>query len=349
MEREGVLQPNVVAVLRQGAVESLLLARTVEGRVPIKLGYLTIWRPKVRTVDVLHEGFVGTVTPDGASAALKVLMGELNRGKADRITFSEHRDDSFLVTAIRQLPGWFWRDLAPAGSSHWAMALPEAPGEFLRRMKSKHRSWIKNKTRDLEAKFPGAVRCAMFSRPEEIRRAMVDVEAVAAKTYLRGMGKGFKNDEAHIRQFEMESKAGTLRIFILYGADAPLAYWTGCVYRSTYHSGGTGYDPALRDLELGTLVLVNLIDHLCGEKVKVFDFGLGDAFYKKRFADQSWNEVSLSIYRLSPRGAALKLAFMASHSIDRFLRLILSKLKLMDWVKRTWRAKMAPAAKEQGK
>src|ERR1700722_18309517 len=38
--QEEVKQPNVVAILRQGVVESLLLARTEEARVPVKLGYL---------------------------------------------------------------------------------------------------------------------------------------------------------------------------------------------------------------------------------------------------------------------------------------------------------------------
>jgi hypothetical protein len=346
--REEIKQPNVVAVLRQGNVESLLLARTLEARVPFKFGYLTLWRPRIRSLDVLHEGFIGTVTDDGALAAVKALLQELDRGKADRLGLGLQREGTPLMTAVRQIPGWFSRDFAPVTALHRAMELPQAPGEFLRRMKSKHRSWLKAKTRDLDAKFNRSVRYAMFSRPEDIAKVMVDVEAVAAKTYLRGLGTGFRNDVEHIRRFEMEAKAGRLRICILYGADVPQAFWIGFVYGNTFHSGYTGYDAAMREFEVGTLVFVYLIDRLCEENVKIFDFGLGDAFYKQRFADQCWNEVSISIYRPSLRGAGLKLAFTVHYHFVRFLHSVLKRLKLVDWVKRTWRAKKTQPSKERG-
>ncbi len=102
--REEIKQPNVVAVLRQGTIESLLLARTLEAHVPVKLGYFTLWRPRIRSVEVLHEGFLGTVTEDGACAAVKALMQELDRGKADLLGLGQQREGSPLLAVVRQDP-----------------------------------------------------------------------------------------------------------------------------------------------------------------------------------------------------------------------------------------------------
>jgi CelD/BcsL family acetyltransferase involved in cellulose biosynthesis len=208
-------------------------------------------------------------------------------------------------------------------------------------MRHSFRRGVKAKTRDLEAKFPQSVRFTIFSRPEDLAQVLVDVEAVAAKTYHRGLGTGFKSDDEHKRILEMEAKAGRLRACILYGADAPRAFLIGFVYGETFYGVYTGYEPGLREYDLGTLVFIHLIDRLCEEKVKVFDFGLGDAFYKRRLADRCWNDVSISIYRPSLRGAALKLAFTGCLYFDQFLRSVGQRLKLVNWVKRAWRSQLA--------
>ena len=339
--RKEVLRPNVVVLSRRATIEAILLGRLEHARVPMKLGYLTLWKPRVRSLIVMRGGFIGSRSEDVAQAAVKGLMDALAKGEADRIYISNQREDSPMARAALTLPGLLARDFAAARSLHRSMEIPPNPGDFLRRLKSKHRSWIKSKIRGLEARFPGSVSYRVFLKPEDLAQAVAHVEEVARQTYHRGMGVGLTQDVLQMDTLAMEARGGRLRICILYAGGLPRAFWIGMVYGSTFHSGFTGYDPAMREHELGTLVFVHLIDRLCEEKVKTLDFGLGDAFYKERFGDAFWTDVSISIYRPSLRGAVLKLAFTSCFYFDRLLRSVAQKLKMVNWVKRAWRSRLA--------
>lgn len=181
----------------------------------------------------------------------------------------------------------------------------------------------------------------MFSRVEDLPKAIADVEEVACRTYHRGLGFGFKRDVEHLQRFEMEAKTGRLRICILYAGGKPLAFWIGFVYGDTFYSAFTGYQSEMRDHEPGTLVLVFLIDRLCEEGLRVFDFGLGDGFYKQRFADDSWTEACISVYRLGVRGIWLKLCSTLCHYLGSCLEAAIRQLGVLKSLKRNWRGMAA--------
>lgn len=147
--RADVIRPNVLVLSRNGATEGLVLCRLEEGHLPIKIGYLTLWTPHIRSLVVLHEGSLGEITQEAAVAVVQTLMRELASGVADRVYLSHQREDSLIAKAAQHLPGLLSRDHAIVKTVHRSMKLPNEPGAFLGRMRSKHRSWIKGKGREM--------------------------------------------------------------------------------------------------------------------------------------------------------------------------------------------------------
>ncbi len=335
------IRPHVIAILRGEKVESFLLGRLDKTDILFQVAYLKLYRIKVPSLIVMHEGFIGEMTEETAQAAAESLLNELKKGEVDRLYFNHWKKNSPLVDAVIRKARPSQRSFFVSEAVHRAMVLPKYPGEFLARMRSKHRSWIKRKIRDLEQAYPGTVEYKWVnSYGPDLAMAMEDTEKVASRTYQRGLGAGFRNDALHQLRFESEAKTGRLRMLLLYAGGKPRAFWIGFVYGQTFHSAFTGYDPDLRDHELGTLVFVHLIDRLCEEGVNRFDFGLGDAFYKERFADESGKDVIFSIWRPVLKGLSLNIALSATLALDARLKLMIQKAGLLNRIKSIWRKRL---------
>jgi CelD/BcsL family acetyltransferase involved in cellulose biosynthesis len=196
----------------------------------------------------------------------------------------------------------------------------------------------------LERDFPGRVAYRTFRSPEEVDRACADVEAVAAKTYQRGIGAGFANNEENRKRFRLCAEKGWLRVYALYIDDQPRAFWSGTLYRGIFHLDFTGFDPELRKYEPGTAVFLKMIEDLCASGVTLVDFGLGTAPYKERFGDTSWEEISPWVFAPGFRGNTLGLLVGASNVLNRATKSFLQKTDLANRIKRLWRGKLAAKA-----
>jgi CelD/BcsL family acetyltransferase involved in cellulose biosynthesis len=86
------------------------------------------------------------------------------------------------------------------------------------------------------------------------------------------------------------------------------------------------------------------VDHLGEERIKTFDFGLGDAFYKKRFGDSSWREGTCRLYAPSVRGALLRSTVTLSTRVDKLGRKVLNATGMTDRFKAGWRRRLAASA-----
>lgn len=172
------------------------------------------------------------------------------------------------------------------------------------------------------------------------------LEEVAGRTYQRGLGAGFVDNEEHRRRFALFSSRGQLRVQLLGIEDEIRAFWIGTVYKNVFHSSETGYDPDLLTFEPGTLVFVRMVDELIKEGVQKIDFGLGDAFYKQRFGDHCWQETTVHLFAPTAKGLLLRSATGFSRMFDSAGRRLLERLRLLNRFKRGWRRRLAPAKPE---
>jgi hypothetical protein len=258
----------------------------------------------------------------------------------DYALLSNFPTDSTLYSAAKSSSGLLTRDYFPDKSVHWKMRLPESYPELLKKRKKKHRYWLNRIQRVLEEEFPGRVQTRCFRQVGEVEAFCTDAETIAVLTYQRSLNAGFINDAAHQRRCRFAAQNDRFRGYILYIDDQPRAFWCGTLYKRVFHLAWTGYHPEWKKYELGTALFLKMVENLCGERVGEIDFGLGEASYKERFGDESWEEATVHIYSPTLRGASLNLMRLTLECFSRTAKAILRSLGIIARLKRLWRDRL---------
>ena len=145
------------------------------------------------------------------------------------------------------------------------MTSPDSLDDFLKKMTSKHRYWLRRLPRVLERDYSGKVTYKCYQRGDDLDRLFVDAEEIAKKTYQRDLGAGFV-DNAEMRQrLFLSADKGRLRAYLLYVDDKPCAFWIGTLYGKVFYLDFTGYDAAFKRYEPGTILLMWVIEDLSAE------------------------------------------------------------------------------------
>jgi hypothetical protein len=338
--RREVIGPCVISLWKNGNCRALVVARLERRTVRPQIGYVRLLGIPATALTILHSGIVGTLDDTGArdvAAAVIHLLAERHADMASVNLLPETEALWAALGAATMVSGI--HGTAPRWSIHRDLILANEPGFLLRQMRSKHRAWIRRKEKDLEARFPDRVRWRWHSvmTPETLSDVCRRMELVARTTYQRGLGVGFMNDEETRARLNLLRERGQLRVLLLETDDLPKGFWLGEVYRGVFHSSATGYTPDVRDLEVGTLMLLRMVDELIREGVAKLDFGLGDAHYKERFADRAWREGSAQFFAPTVKGRLLWALIMLAEHVGTTLRTIVERFGLVDRVKRTWR------------
>jgi hypothetical protein len=337
--RPQVLRPHVVMLYRDGRPDAMLIGRIVNERFAVKLGYKKILEPQARMLKILHNGFVGNLSPANSELFVNEILGTLRRGESDLAVLTHIRADSSIHQAAMQVPGFLCRDFFPHFQLHRSTTIPATVEDFHGRLSHKVRK--NSKWNKLLRDFRGGIRIDCIREPDGLERMIRDVEEIARKTYQRGLGVGFK-DSAETRELlRLDAEKGRLRAFILYLADQPCAFWVGTVYQRTFHGGYVGYDPEFGRYALGMFLMMRVIEGFCegeGSKdVAEIDFGLGDAEYKEILGTNTWQEGSLFIFAPNLRGMGLNAVRTPALLVDRLATVVLAKTRLVARIKKVWR------------
>lgn len=344
--RPEVLQPYVVSAEKAGSPCALLLCRLESTNFAPRIGYFSPLRIPANVLVVLHEGLIGEADIKTAELMVRHLRSLLSMRFADAVVFHSVSENSTLFRALQDYAPRSWSTRNPTWSVHRAMQLMADTGFLLKRLRSKHRSWIRKKMRDLEGAFPGTVSWSWIDRFDDIPGICAKLEAVAARTYQRGLEAGFVDDEEHRRLLDLFAGKGQLRIQLLEIEGKVAAFWIGVLYRGVFYTGDTGYDPDLSEYRVGTLVFLHMVDELVKEGVRKLDFGLGDAQYKQRFGDESWRETSITMFAPTAKGLLLKSVLLGCSVLDLAGRRLLERSGLLDRIKTGWRQRLSRAGKQ---
>lgn len=333
-----VIRPHVILISKDGIPSALAVGRIEDFEFKCNFGYKTLYKTTVRAFTIIYEGILGDASPENCKILLTEFDNVLKQGEADIIYLSNIKSDSPLYDLARTIPSYLFRDHFPISNVHLKMTVPPNMDAFFSARSRKHRYWLRRLERVLEKEYPGNITTKYFFEEKDLNQLFTDAELVSQKTYQRRLDAGFIDNETTRNTYSLLANKSLLRAYLLYIGEKPSAYWIGHQYGDTFHLGSTGYDPALRDYELGTILFLKMIEDLCSIKeLKFIDFGFGDASYKRRFGDQSWNETSIYIFARSLRGISLNIAGTITSMIYQFSIVILKRVGLLEKVKRGWR------------
>lgn len=343
-EEPQVVRPHVLAVERDGRTEAIVAARLLNVRLPCKLGYTTIYAPVVRAFCVLHDGLLGHADPVTAAAVLDELLAGLKRREADMILFRHLEVDSALHRAATARGTFATRQHAVRTDLRWQIELPSTQAEYLASVSSATRKGVRRTGSHLEHEFGERLSIRVFREPADLGACFRDVETVAAKTYQRRLGVGYLGDPQQLARLTMLMEHGWLRAYVLYLDETPVAFELGELYRGRFRSLAGGYDSSYGHHRVGAHLLVETIGDLAADAdVSVFDFGLGDAEYKRKLAQVSLREADLLLYARRPRPIFINFVRTALLEISHATKAGLRRVALLHRIKHRLRRRGAEA------
>ena len=329
---------HVLLLEREGAPSTLVVGRVEEIRLPVRLGYKTVSRPRVRVLTVSYGGVLGRDDEEAAGAVVDEIVAALGRGEADVARLRNLRVGSPLHRAARSTPGRLSRDALARPTRHWRARLGGSYDEYLARRSSKTRANLRRYGRKFEAAFPDAIELRSFRDPADLDRLLADTRAVYEGTYHRALGVGFSDSGVERELTALALARGWFRGFVLYVDEKPCAFWHGIRYGRVFSTGPTGYDPAFGTHRVGTYVLGRMVEELSREEdLDWIDFGFGDAEYKQHFGDDSWLEEDVLVWARRPRPIRLNATRTVLLAADRAARSLLGRRGLLARVRRLWR------------
>ena len=338
-ERLEVKYPFVVVIERDGKPQLFVAGRFEQTHFPISFGYLTLGRIPAKVLSVVYQGVLGELNEEMGEALFRHLWSCVHSKKADAVVIHYLSESSPLLWAVLSHGATAWCEKRPVWSKHRAMDLPEKPGFLLAKMKNRRR--IRRREKMLNDRFQGKVHWHWMDRFEDLPGLCAQLEEVAKNTYQRGIGAGFFYNKEHIERFSLFAQRGELRMEILQIHDRIRAFYIGTVYKGVFYAFETGYDPDLREFEVGTLGLIKAADELVREGVRRIDFGFGDAAYKERFGTQCWEEATVRFFRPTAKGFVLRIVLGGSRMIESLAKQLVQRFGGLDRIKTSWRRRLA--------
>jgi Acetyltransferase (GNAT) domain len=343
----GAERPHVVVLYENDVPKALLAARLEASYVPVKLGYFAFPVPKLRTLQIVHGGWLGDVSEANAERLIGSIIHSLASGEADAASLHCPNLSSALVRCARSLPSKWCSDHLITPQARRVRELSGAPGSFLANLSQNERYQQRKRSRNLERAFPDC-RIERFGAVAEVDRLIRDAEIVAAKSYQRGLNVGFSETSIIRSRLQFEARKGWLRAYVLYLEGKPSAFWIGSLRNQVFLSDYLSYDSAYAQHAPGMYLIFKVIEELQNEAsncpVRLVDFGIGDAPYKERLASRHWQEAT--VYIFAPRMNAIWVNALRSF-IGMINRVARHLLRLAPWlasVKRKWRARVTQSA-----
>jgi hypothetical protein len=326
----------VIALSEAGSVRAIIVGRTDRARFQSFANFTTALQPKLRILRVLYGGVLGDWRQEDVDKLLIALREGLSRGAWDIVQFRMLNRQSEIWTRSKHHFIRICRGSVGPPNLHWALRIPKTYTEFLSGLDKIVRKNLKRHIKLLEADFSD-VSVKRFDRAADLEIIATVTESIISKTYQEGLGKSWTSDEMRKRLALWLGK-GCFRAFFLFVNGQPCAFQHVLKYRSRAFGQGTGYDPAFRRYGVGRYIQLKVLEDLCNSQdVIEFDFGHGDAQYKRELCRDYTEEADLVLFRISP-GALLANAIRTGEiRLRQLSKLALKFIGMFAFVKAAWR------------
>lgn len=288
-------EPYIQLLFIKGVPRAMFIGTYSTITIPCNVGYLKVLKPSIQGVKIMYEGYLGDSSEQTCSQMLDYLYRSLRGGQVDVIRFEQLARQSQLYTLVRKHTSIFCRSHFLKYDKHWRMNIPCQMELFYDQHSSKTRQTLKRYIRKLERHYQ--VHVFECSSAEGLQGVMTMAADISRQTYQHALGWGFVYDDSTRHQLEIAVRHGWLRFHVLSLGETPCAFQYGFQYQGTYYLQAMGFDPALRKWHIGTVLFLKIIEKLCEDpNVECFDFGYGDAEYKRRFGTKHWDEATMYVF-----------------------------------------------------
>lgn len=335
---DGSVQPYIILIKENDQPAAMAIGRVEKHPVELKLGYKTLLRPKLRCLTIEHGGILGQPKEELCFFLMGKLIEMLRQCEVDIVYFNHLITDSCVYKLSRKIPGVLSRGYFPKIDPHWKIVIPKNMDEFLEACSKNRRRHIKRYIRKIEDQYPGRVKIVTYTSEDELDEAIKAASHISAKTYQYALGMGFVDNFRTRTLLTVAARKNWLRLDILYIDDEPCAFRRALKYGNACFGQQTGYSPAWKEYNIGTILFLRVLESLCRDPaIDFFDFGIGAGEHKRWGNNQPWSEASVYIFAPRPYPIFINILRTSVMGLNASLEYILNKMGLADWIKRRWR------------
>ena len=296
--------------------------------------------PKTRVLSFAYGGVLGDQSHESAELLVREIVSCLRNNEADLAILHNVNEDSELHRLALRIPGFLRRDHGTSTDVHYSMILPDKPELIYQGLSHKHRQAMRRTARKFASEYGESLQTTAYLAEGDVQQLIEEAEKVARKTYQRYLGVGFSPSEIITGRLLIAAKRNFLRAYILSVSSEPCAFVIGMIYEGVFHLEYVGYDPAFADYSPGTLLITKVMEQLCAERVKEYDFGFGTEQYKERFGNRKIHETRIHIFGTNIRGLTANILKTSGMILSAILRSLLERTKLFTKLKTIWRTRL---------
>jgi Acetyltransferase (GNAT) domain len=334
-------RPYITVLFRDAKPDAILVGLRERRKLSYRFGWFTICELEIDVLEFVVGGLRGIASEANCAAFVRDVLRSLDEGNADMVFWKELDMKSPLRSYALQWPRFAQRDHFPCVDGHWWIKnLPESLNSFFMSRKTRQRSKLRQKYRNVLKHFAGTIRIRCFRSVADLEVAIRDMEEIASKASRRLFGLGFLDTPESREHMLRMAQMGWLRIYILYLAEKPAAFWKGSLYQGCLQGEHVGYDPVWSKFSPGIFLFLNMIEDFRKEAVTKVDLGFGDTQLKQYLGNCRCLESQVRIYAPTLRGLLLNLLNLICPRINDSARFLLQRTGCLEWAKRARRNRL---------
>jgi hypothetical protein len=229
----------------------------------------------------------------------------------------------------------------PTTTIHYFIEPGTSFEDYLQRMPRKYRHELLRKVRRSTKLSDVAIYLRSYRSLLEAQEFYPIACAISRKTYQRKLlDVGLPETASFETQLLARAERDEVRGYLLFHGERPIAYAYAAVTGDCLRFRYIGYDPAFGAWSAGTVLIYEALRSAIGEdRFAVFDFGSGEAQYKRAFATGSLRCATVFFFRPTARHLITVAAHRACVATSDGCGALLNRLGIKDRVKQYFRTR----------
>jgi len=184
-------------------------------------------------------------------------------------------------------------------------------------------------------KLFGECQLERISRPDQVAHFLEQAAKISKNSWQRDLlGDRIVNDDDELDLFTALATEGALRSYLLWKDDEAVSFSIATQHNGMLMYEETAYDRRLVDQSPGQILLMKILEDLFEhDPPRLFDFGNGDAEYKRTFGNFESDSGNIWLLRSGLRSRLIVAYLNGRRSFTQGLRGLLSKTGLLEWVR----------------
>jgi CelD/BcsL family acetyltransferase involved in cellulose biosynthesis len=328
------------AVFAPGAAA---VGRLRSRRLDTSIGYLRLYAPRVRVLELVAGGVVARDRA-AADALANDVWSQLAGGLAEVLTVPALPVDSPAFAAFAALGGPLERQRFIPTWTRRRLVLPESFDAFLSGLSRKSRAGVRYDSKKLVDALGDELSVSIHRDAANFDELVGELDRVASGTYQRALGAGFADTPEQRRLTRLALEHDWLRAYVLAHRGRAIAFWLCSVHGPTITLKTTGFDPAYAHYRVGIYLLMRVIEDAIGDPVlEVLDFGPGRSDYKRHFSNDGYEERNLVLFAPSFRPRMINVVRTGLLGAGAGARRVLDATGGTARVKSAWRSRLRGA------